>query len=108
MCRFAETEGVAALSILVSQYKITVKEEPQFAAETFEERKTRVLAARVGLTTTWVLFLCGWFKVGDTDDFFFLPLFFVGLFVFLWFSLVVHEVNNNIWGREFLLSTVTY
>jgi len=50
--KFAETEGVAALSILVSQYKMTVKEEPQFAAETFEERKTRVLAARIGLTTT--------------------------------------------------------
>ena len=50
--RFAETEAVAALSILVSQYKITVKEEPQFEAETFEQRKTRVLAARVGLTTT--------------------------------------------------------
>ena len=54
--RFAETEGVAALSIFVSQYKMTVKEEPQFAAETFEERKTRILAARIGLTTTWVFF----------------------------------------------------
>jgi hypothetical protein len=54
--RFAETEAVAALSILISQYKLTVKEEPQFATETFEERKTRVLAARAGLTTTWVFF----------------------------------------------------
>ena len=50
--RFAETEAVAVLSILVSQFKITVKEEPQFATETFEQRKTRVLTARVGLTTT--------------------------------------------------------
>ena len=62
--RFAETEGVAALSIFVSQYKMTVKEEPKFAAETFEERKTRILSARIGLTTTWVFF-CGSFGIGS-------------------------------------------
>ena len=52
--RFAETEGVAVLTMLVSQYKITIKEEPQFAGETFDERKSRVLSARAGLTLTYV------------------------------------------------------
>jgi len=50
--KFFETEGVAALTMLVSRYKITVKEEPQFANETFEERKTRVLSTRAVLTLT--------------------------------------------------------
>ena len=51
--RFFETEGIAILTTLVSQYKLSVKEEPQFAHETFEERKTRVIASRQGLTTTY-------------------------------------------------------
>jgi hypothetical protein len=38
--------------MLMSQYKVTVKEEPQFAGETFEERKTRVLNTKPGLTMT--------------------------------------------------------
>ncbi|KAI0705838.1 cytochrome P450, partial [Cytidiella melzeri] len=50
--RFFETEGIAILTMLVSRYKIEVKEEPQFARETFEERKERVLKARPGLTLT--------------------------------------------------------
>ncbi|KAF8811211.1 cytochrome P450 [Phlegmacium glaucopus] len=50
--KFAETEGIAALTMLVSQFKITIKEEPQFAAETFEQRKARLLSARAGLTLT--------------------------------------------------------
>ncbi|KAF9528987.1 cytochrome P450 [Crepidotus variabilis] len=53
--KFSETEAVAVLTTLVSKYRITVKEEPQFAGETFEERKTRVLAVSVGLTITTVL-----------------------------------------------------
>lgn len=52
--RFSETEAVAALTMLVSHYKITIKEEPQFAGETFEQRKTRVLKCWNGLTLTWV------------------------------------------------------
>ena len=52
--RFAETEAVAVLSILVSQFKMTIKEEPQFVAETFEQREARVLSTRLLLTTTWV------------------------------------------------------
>jgi len=50
--KFAETEAVAALTMLVSRYKITIKEEPQFAGETFEQRKTRVLKCWNGVTLT--------------------------------------------------------
>ena len=50
--RFFETEGIAILTMLVSRYKIEVKEEPEFAGETFEERKERILKAKGGLTLT--------------------------------------------------------
>ncbi|KAI0656897.1 cytochrome P450 [Cubamyces menziesii] len=40
---FAETEAVAVLSMIVSRYTIGVREEPQFAGETFEQRKARLL-----------------------------------------------------------------
>ncbi|KAF8070554.1 cytochrome P450 [Lyophyllum atratum] len=50
--KFFETEGIAILTMLVSRYKIEVKEEPQFAAETFEQKKARILASRPGLTLT--------------------------------------------------------
>ncbi len=50
--RFFETEGIAIMTMLVSQYKIEVMDEPEFAAETFEERKARVLQAKQGLTLT--------------------------------------------------------
>ena len=53
--RFAETESTAVLAMLVSHYKITIKEEPQFAGEMFEERKSRILSAGQGLTLTYVL-----------------------------------------------------
>jgi len=59
--RFSETKGIAILTMLVSQYKLSVKEEPQFAHETFEERKARIIAARQGLTIAYVamlLFAC--------------------------------------------------
>ena len=45
--RFAEIELIAALSVIILQYKITVLDEPQFAHETAENRKTRVLAPQV-------------------------------------------------------------
>jgi len=50
--KFFETEGIAVLTMLVSQYKITVKEELQFAGETFEETKSRILSATQKLTLT--------------------------------------------------------
>ena len=42
--RFAEIEQIAVLAIIVLHYRITVLEEPQYAHETVEERKARVLA----------------------------------------------------------------
>ncbi|KAI0279041.1 cytochrome P450 [Russula aff. rugulosa BPL654] len=47
-----ETEGLAIMTMLVSRYKIEVKEEPEFAGETFEERYARITAFNQGLTTT--------------------------------------------------------
>ena len=101
--RFAETEAIAVLSILVSQFKLTIKEEPQFAAETFEQRKTRILSTRLGLTTTWVFLWMMDFILMNV--FFGLPL--TDLFVFLWFSLVVHEVAQRLGeGIKLLVSHV--
>jgi len=39
------------MTMLVSRYKIEVKEEPEFAGETFEERYARITAFGQGLTT---------------------------------------------------------
>ncbi|ETW77984.1 cytochrome P450 monooxygenase 13 [Heterobasidion irregulare TC 32-1] len=50
--RFFETEGIAILTMLMSRYKVTIKEEPEYAHETFEERKARILNAKPGLTLT--------------------------------------------------------
>ncbi|KAF9442073.1 cytochrome P450 [Macrolepiota fuliginosa MF-IS2] len=50
--KFFETEGIATLTMLISRYKISVKEEPQFAHETFEQRKDRVLENVPLLTLT--------------------------------------------------------
>jgi hypothetical protein len=52
--RFAEMESVAAITMLVSQYKITLKELPQYANETFEQRKERLLKSTSLLTLTCV------------------------------------------------------
>ena len=52
--RFFEVEAVAILTVLIMRYKVEVKEEPQFASETFEQRKARILAGKPGLTLTWV------------------------------------------------------
>ena len=40
------------MTMLVSRYKIEVKEEAEFAGETFEERYVRITAFSQGLTTT--------------------------------------------------------
>jgi hypothetical protein len=52
LSRFSETEAIAVLTMLVSRYKIEVKEEPQFANESFEARKERILACSAGVTLT--------------------------------------------------------
>ena len=54
--RFGETESTAVLAMLVFHYKITIKEEPQFASETFEERKSRILSASPILSLAYVFF----------------------------------------------------
>ncbi|KAG1902247.1 cytochrome P450 [Suillus fuscotomentosus] len=50
--KFAETEAAAVLTILISRYTISIKDEPQFAGETYEQRKARVLDARSKITLT--------------------------------------------------------
>ena len=49
--RFFETEGIAIMTTLLSRYKIEVKEEPEFASETFEERYARITAFDQAITT---------------------------------------------------------
>jgi hypothetical protein len=51
LCRFAEIEGLTAIALIVLHYRIEVLEEPQFAHETFEQRKERVLKAFDGPIT---------------------------------------------------------
>ncbi|KAI5122235.1 hypothetical protein M0805_007102 [Coniferiporia weirii] len=50
--RFSETQATAILAVLVTRYRIEVQNEPQFVAETFEQRRERVLLAKTDLTTT--------------------------------------------------------
>jgi hypothetical protein len=49
--RFAEVEILAVLCLMVLHYKIEVTEDPKYAAETFEERKARVLNAGMHVIT---------------------------------------------------------
>lgn len=48
--RFSETEAVAVLTYIVARWRIDVKEEPQFAGETFEQRKARLLDSKSAIT----------------------------------------------------------
>jgi cytochrome P450 len=49
--RFGETEAIAVINMLVSKYRLEVKEEPEFAGESFEERYARITAFDEGITT---------------------------------------------------------
>jgi hypothetical protein len=49
--RFGETEAIAVINMLVSRYRLEVKEEPEFAGESFEERYARITAFDEGITT---------------------------------------------------------
>jgi len=44
--RFSEIEQIAVLSVIILHYRITILEEPQYAHETADERKMRVLAPK--------------------------------------------------------------
>ncbi|KAG7093387.1 hypothetical protein E1B28_007068 [Marasmius oreades] len=48
--KFFETEGIASLTMLISRYKVSFKEEPQFAGETMEEKRARVFKSKSGIT----------------------------------------------------------
>ena len=50
--KFFETEGIAILTMLMSRYKVEVKEEEQFKGESVQERQARVMNCRAGLTMT--------------------------------------------------------
>jgi hypothetical protein len=52
LSRFAEVEATVALSMLVRNYRIEIQVDPRFAGETFEERRSRVLAFRNILSLT--------------------------------------------------------
>ncbi|KAI0326146.1 cytochrome P450 [Cubamyces sp. BRFM 1775] len=47
---FAETESVAMLTAVIMRYKVEVLEEPQFAGETFAQRRERLLKSKSMLT----------------------------------------------------------
>ena len=47
---FGETEGVAVLTMIISRYKVTVREEPQFAGESFAQRRARLLKSKLSVT----------------------------------------------------------
>lgn len=50
--RFAELENLVFLSMLVMKYKVSIKPEPEFACESFEEKKKRIFKYYHGLTIT--------------------------------------------------------
>ncbi|KIM26275.1 hypothetical protein M408DRAFT_194729 [Serendipita vermifera MAFF 305830] len=50
--RFAEIEGVVALSMLIRNYRVTITDDPRFAGETFEERKARLFKMHIVITQT--------------------------------------------------------
>ncbi|VDC04500.1 unnamed protein product [Peniophora sp. CBMAI 1063] len=52
--RFAESEEVAVIIMLVSQYQISVKADPKYAGETREQRKARLLDVKNGISMTAV------------------------------------------------------
>ncbi|OSD01458.1 hypothetical protein PYCCODRAFT_516113 [Trametes coccinea BRFM310] len=47
---FSETESIAVLTLVISRYRVEVKDEPQFAGETFAQRKARLLKSKLSVT----------------------------------------------------------
>ncbi|TFK27615.1 cytochrome P450 [Coprinopsis marcescibilis] len=50
--RFFETEAITVMAMFISRYKVSIKEEPQFSSETFEQRYERIFASKEVLTLT--------------------------------------------------------
>ncbi|KAF8919330.1 cytochrome P450 [Mucidula mucida] len=50
--RFAETVMVAMLNAIIAKYKVAVMDEDKYQAETFEERKKRVLSGFYAISNT--------------------------------------------------------
>ncbi|KAH9041172.1 cytochrome P450 [Lactarius hengduanensis] len=48
--RFFETESIAAITMMMSRYRVEIKEEPEFIGETFEQRYARITAFDLNLT----------------------------------------------------------
>ena len=48
--RFSETESTAILTVLMQRYRVEVLEEPQFAGETYEQRRDRLFKVTAGIT----------------------------------------------------------
>ncbi|KAF8633326.1 hypothetical protein AX17_004498 [Amanita inopinata Kibby_2008] len=48
--KFAETESVAVLSMIVMHYQVEIKNEPKFSGESFEAKKARVLQTSDGIS----------------------------------------------------------
>lgn len=61
--RFAELESIVVITMILQRHKVTVKEEPEFAGETFEEKKERVMKSKSGLTRTLVISLLGFWDI---------------------------------------------
>ena len=50
--RFSETEAVPIIALIIARYRVEIQDEPQFASETFEQRRERVLAGEQNITLT--------------------------------------------------------
>ncbi|KAF9524181.1 cytochrome P450 [Crepidotus variabilis] len=50
--KFSETEFTAAIVKLLLKYQVTIKDEPEFATEIFEQKKERVLKSTQFITTS--------------------------------------------------------
>ena len=81
--RFAELESMVVLAMMVKNYKISVKQEPQFANETVEQTRARIFELTYGVTQTYVFNLTSYITKHQ--------LFYSDLSVYLWSSLNAYK-----------------
>jgi hypothetical protein len=53
--RFFETESIAVITMMMLKYRVEVKQEPEFAGETLEQRFARITASEQYLTNTYAM-----------------------------------------------------